>query len=178
MPKTTSSSLFRNAVLEEIWSWQVPGLKLYKEAFVGLRFIGVRRYIDIVLQHGARTLGLECKVQESGGTADQKLLYALEDVQHAPIPVIIVFTGEAITQDLKARLILSGKGIEVEWDPAAGRLTQNADLLQQRVFMELGLDWLALQPEKEYLGPGAPAPAGPRTRRKGQGQGGGPEGCA
>ena len=58
-------------------------------------------------------MAIEAKLQETSGSAFEKLSYALDDCMAAPIPSIIVFSGRYIRDDMKAKLISSGHGIEV-----------------------------------------------------------------
>lgn len=148
----------RDAVLSAIWQWQLPGVRVHVEPWVGSRYVDRKRRVDIVLWREHKALGIECKLQETEGTAYQKLPYALDDARITPIPTIIVFAGQAIQPDVKAQLIASGLGIEVKWDPEAKAITGGLDVLRQRVMMELGLDWLAEQPETLFAPhqPGAP----------------------
>ena len=57
-------------------------------------------------------MAIEAKLQETSGSAFEKLSYALDDCMAAPIPSIIVFSGRYIRDDMKAKLISSGHGIE------------------------------------------------------------------
>ncbi len=142
--------LFRDALIEEIREWCIKDLHLYRELFVGSRFVGKKRKLDIILQYGNRYLGIEAKFQGTSGTAYQKLSYALEDVRKTPIPTIIVFSGEGIEEDVKAQLISSGMGIEVEWTDVDG-FNSGLDVFKQRVLIELGLDWVSDQIEKRVF---------------------------
>ena len=56
-------------------------------------------------------MAIEAKLQETSGSAFEKLSYALDDCMAAPIPSIIVFSGRYILDDMKAKLISSGHGI-------------------------------------------------------------------
>lgn len=139
---------FRDILIEDIKAWNAPDLAIYKEVWVGSRFLRGRRYVDIVASHGDRAIGIEAKVQFGEGTADEKLSCALEDCPHAPIPMIIAFTGSHIRLDIQSQLILSGYGIEVETviDPATQRLAiRDAAVFRQRIRIVLGLQWLVDQ---------------------------------
>lgn len=142
--------LFRDALVEEIREWQIEDLHLYREIFVGSRFVGKKRKLDIVLQYENRYLGIEAKFQGTSGTAYQKLSYALEDARKTPIPTIVVFSGEGIEEDVKAQLISSGRGIEVRWSETES-FNSGIDVFKQRVLIELGLDWLSDQIEKRVF---------------------------
>ncbi|HBT47936.1 MAG TPA: hypothetical protein DEA73_08710 [Peptococcaceae bacterium] len=131
---------FRDAIIRYVNSWG-EDIEVLKEKPVGYRFVGTPRVLDIVLRHGGRYMGIEAKLQESSGTAYQKLSYALEDCLACPIPTIIVFAGGGIREDMKTKLILSGRGIEVsflssdEQDPEKDRIEDPHLLLRQRVLL-------------------------------------------
>lgn len=139
---------FRDALIDEIKNvWGIPGIEVYKEVWVGNRFVGTKRKLDIVLRAVAnnKTFGIEAKTQNSTGTADEKLFYALDDCKNSPIPTIIAFSGAFIGADIKSKLILSGYGVEVDinYDPVTKIITvNNSEVLRQRAMIELDLDWL------------------------------------
>jgi hypothetical protein len=112
--------------------------------------VGKKRNIDIVLKYQDKTLGIEAKTQQTSGTAYQKLTYSIEDAKRTPIPTIIVFSGKAIEQDVKAQLISSGIGLEVEWSPETG-FGAGLDIFKQRVMIDLQMDWLADQADKRVI---------------------------
>ena len=142
-----SGDMFRDALIAEIQSWGDP-IDILSEKPVGARFVKTPRYLDIILKYTteneSKYLGIEAKVQNTDGTAYQKLTYALEDCKVCPIPTIIVFSGKGIRDDMKSQLITSGFGIEVEYDAANGTIIDNHNLFRQRVYIELGLDWFSL----------------------------------
>ena len=141
-------AVFRDELIAQIKSWDLEGVDIFKEVCAGSRFVGQKRYIDIVLRKGGKSLGIEAKTQQTPGTAYQKLTYAIEDAKKTPIATIIAFSGTGIDQDVKAQLISSGIGLEVEWSPDKG-FGAGLDMLKQRVMMELGLDWLSDQRDKK-----------------------------
>lgn len=147
---------FRDYIVEYIKSWGEE-LQIDKEKHVGMRFVGTPRKIDIVIRNpkNGKAMGIECKFQMTGGTNYEKFSYALEDCLAAPIPCIIVFAGEEIRIDMQSKLITSGIGIEVgflfdDLDKLSGKpqkdwrvteIVDPANMLRQRAYMELGLDW-------------------------------------
>ena len=62
----------------------------------------------------------------------------------APIPSIIVFSGRYIRDDMKAKLISSGHGIEVGYEN--GAIADRYELLKQRIYIELGDELFPLPP--------------------------------
>lgn len=84
-------------------------------------------------------MAIEAKLQETSGSAFEKLSYALDDCMAAPIPSIIVFSGRYIRDDMKAKLISSGHGIEVGYEN--GAIADRYELLKQRIYIELGMNY-------------------------------------
>ena len=84
-------------------------------------------------------MAIEAKLQETSGSAFEKLSYALDDCLAAPIPSIIVFSGRYIRDDMKAKLISSGYGIEVGYEN--GGIVDKYELLKQRIHIELGMNY-------------------------------------
>ncbi len=139
-------NLFRDAIIEYIKQWAKQKnykIDIAKEKIVGYRFLNNPRTIDILLHYNSRFLGIEAKLQETSGTAYQKLVYTLEDCKKAPIPVIIVFSGAGIKNDVKSMLVTSGYGIEVKFTED-GKIKEDKPILLQRVAIELGINWFDL----------------------------------
>jgi hypothetical protein len=70
------------------------GLQVYEEVYLGTSIIGKQRRIDLfVLGPNAQALCVECKYQDSSGTADEKIPYAINDMASQRIPGVIVYAG-------------------------------------------------------------------------------------
>lgn len=91
------------------------GLDAKQQVRVARRIWGAIRHIDIVLTdpQTRKTLGVECKYQAVGGTAEEKIPAIVQDIAAWPIPGIVVFSGEGFTQNMKAFLISTGKAIHL-----------------------------------------------------------------
>jgi len=72
------------------------GVTVYREVYLGKTIIGKNRRLDIlVIEESTRTaMGLECKYQDTLGTADEKIPYALSDMEHLDMPVCLVYAGK------------------------------------------------------------------------------------
>lgn len=72
------------------------GLTVYTEVGFGRTIIGKNRKIDVfVLRESDQTaLAIECKYQTVAGTADEKIPYALLDLEALWIPGCLVYAGE------------------------------------------------------------------------------------
>lgn len=72
------------------------GLVVYTEISLGKTIIGKRRRIDVFIRHETTdlALGLECKYQATSGTTDEKVPYALADLEAMWIPGCLVYAGK------------------------------------------------------------------------------------
>ena len=90
------------------------GLEATEQVRVARRIWGAKRNIDVVLTHPStrKTLGVECKYQAVGGTAEEKIPSTIQDIAAWPIPGIVVFCGAGFTENMKAFLVATGKAVE------------------------------------------------------------------
>jgi hypothetical protein len=74
----------------------VNGLVVYTEVCLGKTIIGKNRQIDVFVLRRAdqRALAIECKYQQVAGTTDEKIPYALLDLEALWIPGCLVYAGE------------------------------------------------------------------------------------
>src|SRR6266581_8329793 len=90
------------------------GLETRQEYKVARRIWGAERRIDVILKNpaNAKTLGIECKFQGGGGSAEEKIPATIQDIEAWPIPGLVVFAGEGFTANMKLFLISTGKAVE------------------------------------------------------------------
>lgn len=70
------------------------GLEVYEEVNLGTSIIGKQRRIDLfVIGPDKRALVVECKYQDSAGTADEKIPYALDDMAALRLPGVLAYAG-------------------------------------------------------------------------------------
>ena len=95
---------------------QKLGLETIEQFHVGRRIWGANRRIDVILiAPGSRkTLGIECKYQGSLGSAEEKIPATIQDLAAWPIPGLVVFAGEGLTENMKSFLIATGKAVELD----------------------------------------------------------------
>jgi hypothetical protein len=76
------------------------GIEVYDEVSAGTSMIGKQRRLDLLLLHrqSGRALALECKYQDSSGTADEKIPYTLQDLQSLRMPACVVYAGVGFSQ--------------------------------------------------------------------------------
>jgi hypothetical protein len=85
------------------------GLRVYREIRVGKTIIGKNRCIDIfcVSDDGERAFAIECKFQDSQGTVDEKIPYALDDLRALPMAGCIAYAGQGFSQGVQHMLAAS-----------------------------------------------------------------------
>src|SRR5690606_30797206 len=71
------------------------GLQVRTQVGVGRRIWGAERRIDVVLTEPElrRSLGIECKYQGAGGSAEEKIPATIEDIRAWPIGGLVCFCG-------------------------------------------------------------------------------------
>jgi len=91
-------------------------LEVRKQFKVARRVWGAERKIDVILKRSdtGKTLGIECKFQGGGGSAEEKVPATIQDIDAWPIDGIVVFSGEGFTANMKSFLVSTGKAVELE----------------------------------------------------------------
>ena len=76
------------------------GLKVYREVRIGKSIIGKNRCIDVfaVCERDNKAFAIECKYQESVGTVDEKIPYALDDLRALPMAGCIGYAGRGFSE--------------------------------------------------------------------------------
>jgi hypothetical protein len=92
------------------------GLEVREQFKVARRLWGAERRIDVILKDPktAKTLGVECKYQGVGGTAEEKIPAIIQDIDAWPIEGLVVFSGQGFTTNMKSFLISTGKAVDLE----------------------------------------------------------------
>lgn len=90
---------------------QSLNLKAETEVKAARRLWGQRRFIDVVITDpkSGKRLGIECKYQATGGTAEEKIPATIQDIAHWPIPGIVVIDGEGFSSNMQGYLMSTGK---------------------------------------------------------------------
>lgn len=91
------------------------GLVAKSEVRVGRRLWGAIRCIDIVLTRPdtGKTLGIECKYQGGGGSAEEKVPATIQDIAAWPIDGIVVFGGDGFSPNMVAYFHSTGKAVSL-----------------------------------------------------------------
>jgi hypothetical protein len=76
-------------------NYACEGLEVYLEVSLGKTVIGKDRCIDVfvVRPEDRKALAIECKYQDSLGTVDEKIPYALQDLEALWMPGCLVYAG-------------------------------------------------------------------------------------
>jgi len=72
------------------------GLEVYLEVALGKTVIGKDRFIDVfvVRPEDRKAIAIECKYQDTQGTVDEKIPYALQDLEALWVPGVLVYAGK------------------------------------------------------------------------------------
>ena len=121
------------------------GIEVYREVAVGKSIIGKNRRVDLLLLDQARgaAFAVECKYQDSQGTADEKIPYALDDLASLQMAGCLVYAGGGFSTGVQHMLQSS--------ELAAYCLPDPADLAS-RPAQHVG-DRLAVEPRIDLLDP-------------------------
>ncbi len=70
------------------------------EVNVGKSIIGKNRRVDVFVHSPdtQKAMSIECKYQQSSGTVDEKIPYALNDIDAMWMPACIVYAGEGFSE--------------------------------------------------------------------------------
>lgn len=92
------------------------GLDVRVEVRVGRRLWGAVRNIDVVLTRSetGQTLGVECKYQGGGGSAEEKVPATIQDIAAWPIPGLVVFGGSGFSPNMIAYFHSTGKAVSLD----------------------------------------------------------------
>ena len=84
-------------------------LKVYREVKVGKTIIGKNRSIDVfcICAKTNKAFAIECKYQDSQGTVDEKIPYALDDLQALPMAGCIAYGGRGFSDGVQHMLAAS-----------------------------------------------------------------------
>ena len=122
-------------------NYAARGVKVYREVTFGKTIIGKNRRIDILVVHEPtqRALGIECKYQGSGGTADEKIPYALEDLRASGLPVCLAYAGTGFSPGVL--LMLAASPIAAYCLPVAPELGPSQDTRELDLSIALSVRW-------------------------------------
>jgi hypothetical protein len=76
------------------------GIQVFEEVNVGTSIIGKQRRVDlfVLLPAEKKALALECKYQDTSGTADEKIPYSLQDLAALRMPSVLAYAGAGFSE--------------------------------------------------------------------------------
>jgi hypothetical protein len=92
---------YRDAVAQYVAEcYAADGLEVFTEIRLGTSIVGKKRTLDILIlaKDTGKAFGIECKVQTVRGTTEEKLYFALEDIEAMPIPGAVAYYGKGFTE--------------------------------------------------------------------------------
>jgi hypothetical protein len=129
------------------------GLEVFVEVEFGKTVIGKNRRLDLLVlrETDQKALGLECKFQSSSGTTDEKIPYALADLDAMWIEGALVYGGSGWSPGVQHTLQASRRAVRCEAgeDLARTKSTLELDHVVASVF---GL-WSLILPRSKMLRP-------------------------
>ena len=112
-------------------NYAAAGLVVYVEISLGKTVIGKDRAIDVfvVRPDDRKAIAIECKYQDSLGTVDEKIPYALLDLDALWVPGCLVYAGKGWSKGVLHSLEASRLAASCLPDRAAlGRTKQTREL--------------------------------------------------
>ena len=117
------------------------GLKVYREIRVGKSIIGKNRCIDVfcVSEGDNKAFAIECKFQDSAGTVDEKIPYALDDLRSLPMAGSIAYAGRGFSEGVLHMLRASPHAAFCL--PSAGQGDSTADTRELDHLLAMHFGW-------------------------------------
>ena len=130
------------------------GLVVYTEVALGKTIIGKDRRIDVfvVRQHDQRAIAIECKYQDSKGTVDEKIPYALQDLEALRVAGCLVYAGDGWSSGVLHTLAASRLAAYCLPDPILLARTDQTIQLDHTIAATFGL-WDLVLPASRILRP-------------------------
>ncbi len=100
------------------------GASVYREVSVGKSIIGKNRRLDVLVVVKERALAIECKFQQKRGTTDEKIPYAIRDVESMWIPAVVAYAGDGWSDGI--RHMLQASELAAYCLPKAPKLARSA----------------------------------------------------
>jgi hypothetical protein len=124
-------------------------LKVYREIRVGKTIIGKNRCIDIfcVSDDSRKAFAIECKFQDSQGTVDEKIPYALDDLRALPMSGCIAYAGQGFSEGVLHMLAASRHAAYCL--PAPGQMETSADTRELDHLLAVHFEWWDVLIEKK-----------------------------
>lgn len=144
------------------------GIVLYTEVPLGTTIIGKDRRVDILALRpfDQRAIAIEVKLQQGKGTTDEKIPYALQDLDALWIPGCLVYGGDGWSQGILHTLQAAKRAVRCEPDPTTLDRTDHTRELDHVLAAVFGF-WDLVIPEARLFtrSPQLPLLKGPTKAR-------------
>lgn len=147
---------YRNSIAAYVYrNFASAGLAVYTEISLGKTIIGKDRYVDVfvVRQSDQRALAIECKYQDVKGTTDEKIPYALQDLEALRVTGCLVYAGTGWSPGVLHTLAASPLAAYCLPDPLTAARTAETRELDHFVAATFGLWDLVLPITRRYSPP-------------------------
>src|SRR3954463_8605969 len=132
-------------------NFSARGVTVYREISLGKTIIGKNRHVDIFVLHGesGSALAIECKYQDSAGTVDEKIPYAIQDMEAMGMPVCLAYAGSGFSEGILH--MLAGCPIAASCMPPVG-LEPCRETRELDVAVAMAFKWwdLAVQNKRPF----------------------------
>jgi len=115
-------------------------IRVYKEVYLGKTIIGKNRRVDILLlSEDNQAFAIECKFQDVKGTTDEKIPYALQDMESIPIPGCVAYAGNGFSSGVLH--MLQGSVTACYCLPDKSNLASNSNTKELDHLLAMNLGW-------------------------------------
>jgi hypothetical protein len=136
------------------------GLMVYVEISLGKTVIGKDRCIDVfvVRPSDRKAIAIECKYQDSLGTVDEKIPYALQDLEALWVPGCLVYAGKGWSKGVLHSLEASKRACSCMPDAATLQRSKQTRELDHMLAATFGFWELVLPANKKFKPRSLPSP--------------------
>src|SRR6187551_2890781 len=130
-PRAMTGNSYRDLIASYIHhNYASQGLVVYVEISLGKTVIGKDRCIDVfvVRPSDRKAIAIECKYQDSLGTVDEKIPYALQDLDALWVPGCLVYAGKGWSKGVQHSLEASRLAAFCLPDPTLAHSKQTREL--------------------------------------------------
>ena len=133
-------------------NYAAQGLVVYLEVSLGKTVIGKDRCIDvfIVRPSDRKAIAIECKYQDSLGTVDEKIPYALLDLEALWVPGCLVYAGKGWSKGVLHSLEASHLACSCMPDPVTLARSKQTRELDHMLAATFGFWDLVLPASKKF----------------------------
>ncbi len=130
-PRGMTGNEYRDLIASYIHhNYASQDLVVYVEISLGKTVIGKDRFIDVfvVRPSDRKAIAIECKYQDSLGTVDEKIPYALQDLEALWVPGCLVYAGKGWSKGVLHSLEASRLACSCLPDPTLARSKTTREL--------------------------------------------------